>query len=276
MSDDAHDEDVVSTPEPRPSAQTSPSEIMETTQAWAKVARAFIYVEVASLVLMFATLGVWNSADPYTAYSLSVAVISLGLCLIIQTGEFLQPGFLDRTEKGVSLFLFIWWGIGAGIITFKAPLPFTTTSNGYFAAWAGFLFSTHWALNTESFRNKAEEMEKGRKLTSASLLCGLVTLFACIPFIGGYQTGNAAWGLTAGILTVISSLVILQKYDDINIQMMKLYGGIMFVIWATVAGVLTFDGPFVTTGNGYFATWGGFLVAIFFANHQFSREDEIV
>lgn len=92
MSDDAHDEDVVSTPEPRPSAQTSPSEIMETTQAWAKVARAFIYVEVASLVLMFATLGVWNSADPYTAYSLSVAVISLGLCLIIQTGEFLQPG----------------------------------------------------------------------------------------------------------------------------------------------------------------------------------------
>ena len=92
-------------------------------------------------------------------------------------------------------------------------------------------------------------MEKGRKLTSASLLCGLVTLFACIPFIGGYQTGNAAWGLTAGILTVISSLVILQKYDDINIQMMKLYGGIMFVIWATVAGVLTFDGPFVTTGE---------------------------
>jgi hypothetical protein len=143
-------------------------------------------------------------------------------------------------------------------------------------------------------------MEKGRKLISASLLCGLVTLFACIPSIGGYYKGNAAWGLTAGILTFISSLVILQKYDDINIQMMKLYGAIMFVIWATVAGVLTFDGPFVATGkfvlsffsiyvrnvmsliyftmigNGYFATWGGFIVAIFFANHQFSREDEIV
>eukprot|EP00984_Skeletonema_dohrnii_P032607 scaffold26999_cov103-Skeletonema_dohrnii-CCMP3373.AAC.2 len=273
-SDDEVEEVVVSTPEPRPSAQTSPSEIMATTQAWAKVARAFVYVEVASLVLLFSTLGVWTSGDSYKAYSLSVAVISLGLCLIIQTGEFVQPGFLDRTEKGVSLFLFLWWGIGTGIITFKSP--FTTTSNGYFSAWAGFLFATHWALNTESFRSKVEEAEKGRKLASSSLLCGLVTLFACIPEIGFYYNGNAIWGLTAGILTFISTLFILQKYDDIPIQMLKLYTAIMFVIWATVAGVLTFDGPFRDTGNGYFATWGGFIVAVFFANHQFSREDEIV
>ena len=112
MSDDEVNE-VVSTPEPtRPSAQTSPSEIIANTQEWAKVARAFVYVEVASLVLMFSTLGVWNSADPLTAYSLSVAVISLGLCLIIQTGEFVQKGFLDKTEKGVSFFLFLWWELG--------------------------------------------------------------------------------------------------------------------------------------------------------------------
>lgn len=99
---------------------------------------------------------------------------------------------------------------------------------------------------------------------------------ACIPEIGLYYNGNAIWGLTAGILTCISSLVILHKYDDISIQMMKLYGSVMFVIWATVAGILTFDGPFRDTGNGYFATWVGFIVVIFFANHQFSREDEIV
>ena len=113
-------------------------------------------------------------------------------------------------------------------------------------------------------------------MASSSLLCGLVTLFASIPEIGFYYNGNAIWGLTAGILTFISTLFILQKYDDIPIQMLKLYAAIMFIIWATVAGVLTFDGPFRDTGNGYFATWGGFIVAVFFANHQFSREDEIV
>jgi hypothetical protein len=275
MSDDEVNE-VVSTPEPtRPSAQTSPSEIIANTQEWAKVARAFVYVEIASLVLMFSTLGVWNSADPLTAYSLSVAVISLGLCLIIQTGEFVQKGFLDKTEKGVSFFLFLWWGIGTGVITFSGP--FTTTSNGYFSAWAGFFFATHWAINMDSFRNKAEEMEKGRKIIGVSLVAGFVTLFGCIsPITRNYYRGNAAWGLTAGILTVLSSLFLLQKYDDINLQMMKIYGAVMFIIWATVAGVLTFDGPFLGTGNGYFATWAGFLASIFFANHQFSREDEIV
>ena len=141
MSSDEDDEGVmVSTSEPRPSAQTSPSEIVAATTAWARVARSFIYVEVASLVLMFSTLGVWSRGDPFKAYALSVSVISLALCLIIQTGEFVQPGFLDKTEKGVSLFLFLWWGIGTGIITFKSP--FTETSNGYFSAWAGFLFAT--------------------------------------------------------------------------------------------------------------------------------------
>lgn len=270
--DDEEEEVVISTPEPRPSAQTSPSEIVATTQAWAKVARAFIYVEVASLVLMFSTLGVWDGSDSYKAYSLSVAVISLALCLIIQTGEFVSPGFLDKTEKGVSLFLFLWWGIGTGIITFKAP--FTTTSNGYFSAWAGFLFATHWALNTESFRSQVNETEKGRKMAFFSLLCGLVTLFACIPKIR--SNGNAIWGLTAGIITFVTSVVILKMYDDIPIQMMKLVAAFMFVIWATVAGILTFDGPFRETGNGYFASWGGFLAAILFANHQFAREDEIL
>ena len=172
------------------------------------------------------------------------------------------------------MFLFLWWGIGTGIITFKAP--FTTTSNGYFSAWAGFIFATHWALNMDGVRNKAEKMEKGRKIVTVSLLSGFIELFACIPGLGSVYKGNSAWGLTAGIITIIASLLILQKYDDIPIQMMKLYGGIMFVIWATVAGVLTFDGPFQETGNGYFASWAGFVAAIFFANHQFSREDEIV
>ena len=88
------DENVVSTPEPRPStAQTSPSELIATTQAWAKVARSFIYVEVSSLVLMFSALGIWSDYYySFKAYALSVAVISLGLCLLIQTGEFIRPG----------------------------------------------------------------------------------------------------------------------------------------------------------------------------------------
>jgi len=111
--------------------QTSPSEIVTEVKAWSYVAKSFLYVEVSSLVLMFASIGIWNSPyynDNYVSYALSVACVSLLMCLIIQTWEFVKPGILAKTEKPVSLFLFFWWAIGTGILTFKEP--FAVVGNG--------------------------------------------------------------------------------------------------------------------------------------------------
>ena len=111
--------------------QTSPSEIVTEVKAWSYVAKSFLYVEVSSLVLMFASIGIWNNPyydQNYVAYALSVACVSLLMCLIIQTWEFVKPGILAKTEKPVSLFLFFWWAIGTGILTFKAP--FAVVGNG--------------------------------------------------------------------------------------------------------------------------------------------------
>ena len=65
-------------------------------------------------------------------YALSVACVSFGICLILQTMEFLMPGFLEKkmipesngseghsVEKIMSVFLMLWWIVGTGIITFK-------------------------------------------------------------------------------------------------------------------------------------------------------------
>ena len=119
--------------------QTSPSEIVTEVKAWSYVAKSFLYVEVSSLVLMFASIGIWDKYysdqngniyynNNYVAYALSVACVSLLMCLIIQTWEFVKPGILAKTEKPVSLFLFFWWAIGTGILTFKAP--FAVVGNG--------------------------------------------------------------------------------------------------------------------------------------------------
>ena len=124
MSDDGSDESPAPAALPAPATgtgghQTSPSEIIRTTKEWSNVAKSFMYVEVASLVLMFSCIGVWVSGVSLLAYALSVSVISLMMCLIIQTGEFVKPGLLDKVEKPVSLFLLLWWILGTGIITFK-------------------------------------------------------------------------------------------------------------------------------------------------------------
>lgn len=258
---------------PPASGQTSPAEIIEASKAWSAVAKSFIYVEVASLVLMFACIGIWTKGYPELAYALSVSVISLAACLIIQTGEFLRPGLLEKVEKPVSLFLFVWWTVGTGVITFRAP--FIGVGNGYFSAWAGLIFTTHWALNIDT--SKFTELDKGRKILVGFMVAAAVEMFACIPFIRvSLFLGQSAWGLTAGIITLIICGALFKLYDDVNAQLVKITAIFMFVIWATVAGVCTFDGPFLQAGNGYFASWGGFLASTFFLQHIITREDEIV
>lgn len=264
-------------PRPAPAtptgAQTSPAEIVEATKAWSQVAKSFMYVEVSSLVLMFASIGVWRSDYPELAYALSVSVISLAACLAIQTGEFMRPGLLEKVEKPVSLFLFVWWAVGTGVITFRAP--FTTVSNGYFSAWAGLIFTTHWALNIDTA--KFTDLEQGRKTLAGLMTAAAILVCACIPSITSkIFLGQAAWGMSAGLITIIICGVLFKAFDDINAQMMKIMAVFMFVIWSTVAGVCTFDGPFIVAGNGYFACWGGFLLSTFFLQFVITREDEIV
>mmetsp|Transcript_11289 Transcript_11289/g.20303 ORF Transcript_11289/g.20303 Transcript_11289/m.20303 type:complete len:274 (+) Transcript_11289:166-987(+) len=255
------------------SAQTSPAEIVEATKAWSAVAKSFMYVEVSSLVLMFACIGIWTKGYPELAYALSVSVISLAACLIIQTGEFMRPGMLERVEKPVSLFLLVWWVVGTGVITFRAP--FTGVGNGYFSAWAGLIFTTHWALNIDTAR--FTDLEKGRKILAGMFTAAAVLLFACIPFLR-YKVfvGQSAWGLSAGLITMIICGVFFKAFDDLPAQLVKVTAIVLFVIWATVAGVCTFDGPFLQAGNGYFACWGGFLLSTFFLQFVITREDEIV
>ena len=253
MSDDESEvnEVVPQPPPPDRPTRTTTTEVIETSKAWFQVAKSFAFVELSALVLMFATIAIWNSESPehsYNAYALSVAVISLAACLSIQTWEFLKPGTLEKVEKPLSLFLFLWWGIGTFIITFKAPTCFTQTSNGWFSAWAGLIFTAHWALQIDITQFK--EMEKGRKLLMILLACSFVLICACIsPIRNGFWKGQAAWGLSAGVITLVVCIFLIKIYDDVKITLMKVTAAVLFVMWSTVAGVCTFDGPFIFTGK---------------------------
>ena len=39
---------------------------------------------------------------------------------------------------------------------------------------------------------------------------------------------------------------------------------LLLLMWIPGAGVLTFRAPFLTTGNGYFASWAAFLASLVF------------
>jgi len=254
--------------------QTSPTEIVEATKAWSQVAKSFMFVEVASLVMMFSCIGAWGPGrSSELAYSLSVSVVSLAACLIIQTGEFVKPGLLERVEKPVSLALFVWWVVGTGVTTFRAP--FTVVGNGYFSSWAGLVFTSHWALSIDTA--KFQELDKARKILFGLIIASAVEAFACIPFlVGNVYVGQSAWGLSAGLISFAIGGALFKLHDDVDAGVAKVTAVVLFTIWAVVAGVCTFDGPFRLAGNGYFGAWGGFLLSTFYFQHIFGREDEML
>jgi len=162
----------------------------------------------------------------------------------------------------------LWWGVGAGVCTFLDP--FKATTNGYFALWGGFVAAVlaladvhdsvrdrvrgYGATMRSSFENEADMQAQAALLGCAAL----VVLLACIE---PAEAGEAVFGIVAGVLTILISLVLVfAKFDAAQQRpMLKALAAFLLVLWVVAAGVLTFR-LFVFTGNGFF---GSYLAAFF-------------
>ena len=49
----------------------------------------------------------------------------------------------------------------------------------------------------------------------------------------------------------------------------KVVSGLLLVLWTAAAVFLTFDSPFTSTGNGYFACWLGLACAVLWVYREF-------
>lgn len=113
---------------------------------------SLIYVIAASIVCDD------NNCRSYYGYAVAVGVVSLIITLLMLILRFTKrDSMAEKAHRFVSLFLCLWWLIGAAIGTFKSP--FTEVGNGYFAAWAAFLFSTVYAYESNTFIRTA--IDKG-------------------------------------------------------------------------------------------------------------------
>lgn len=253
--------------------QTSTLELAAGLSRWMDASQSFIYVELASLVLLFACVADWYPTVWYK-YALSVACVSLMVCLILQTTEFLIPGFLDwivvdkredgtgghTVQKICSVFMLAWWSIGTGIITFKSP--FIVTSNGWFAAWGGLLATVKWSIGLKS--SFYHDQPDGLKQLYNVCACSVVLLFASIPPLTQkwLHYGGAGFAIAGAAFTIIACAYLVTMYGDVPKNLMKITVVLLFALWACVAGVCTFHGPFLITNNGFFASWLGCLCSL--------------
>jgi hypothetical protein len=152
--------------------------------------------------------------------------------------------------------------IGVCFLTFVEP--FVVTSNGYFAAWT-MVYGSAKAIDftTDAF---VSTTIKDAGLHMILLVSSLVVLIASIPFVSDEESDKAIFALVVACITIAFVLLVItldnkekpMRVEDHTVALFNLS-----ILWIVMACFVTFQGhgPFVVTGNGYFASWAGALAA---------------
>jgi hypothetical protein len=238
-----------------------------------------IIVLVASFVVMLEA-SIEYAHGPKTggvvAYAVSVGTVSLWFVLLLFVMAKMKPDFvIDTTVRmpreaqltvlqAAAGFLFVWWGVGCGFLTFHAP--YQSTSNAYFACWIA-LFSS-MLMCVDSFSNLQSAWRKYATAASdmtvhlmlVMLLASLILFLSSLDFA---NSGQGKWGIICSLLTAALTMVYyyLQSQHRLSLAGRKGMSALLFLHWAFGVGVLTFDYPFRITGNGFFACWTGAIAS---------------
>jgi len=223
---------------------------------------------VAPILILSATLA--ESSSQNYGYATAVGVIALlfsaGGLYILKKGEMYNQQLMAVPILGpcsvgytLSLVNFVWWGVAAGILTFSGP--FVVTGNGYFAVWAGFFSS---ALGVGITQDHMKDLNQTIRLATASLV-----IICSVPSqLGGYYDPEAIFALTLACFT-LTYCVIQTNFANLISQANNFYIFMGFtLLWVIEAALVTFRGPFIETGNGYFASWGAAFLCIVSASSK--------
>ncbi|KAL3773813.1 hypothetical protein ACHAW5_004106 [Stephanodiscus triporus] len=222
-----------------------------------------LIVLVASFVLLLA-IGAeyhWRGGG-YYAYAMSVPSVclvlsSVGLALSKHSDSEESP---SRVGKGANALCFAYAFVGACFLTFDEP--FAATGNGYFAAWT-VVYASAMTIGIRAI---------GSTIRGLGALVGLLAS-SVVVIIASISPMKDANGLVrsatifAIVLAVVSvGFVLLLMYLDSADRSMSARANfvalaVLAICWIVMACLVTFEGPFNATGNGYFASWAGVATA---------------
>lgn len=253
---------------------TSPAGADETTTSFGVAGydvmldrRAISYIGqvVVAIVLLIACI-VSAKGMSNRGYGLAVSIVVMVFGLV-GLRLALQPSLHDKS-LGINIpmigeltygsltaqFLFIWWFIGASILTFTGP--FEVTSNGYFACWGGVICAlASLGVTPDALRSQAQ----GIGIANGLIVAALIQIASVSQYLGSSSDGGAAiYSFVICILTVIGIMAQshVPQLQPFQFHFYALFG----VFWLVLACLVTFRGPFLETGNGYFSSWAGLVL----------------
>ena len=227
---------------------------------------------VSSVVLLVAVVSwkgppMWKSTI-WRGYAIAYPCVTLVISFmgILMT---CKKEFYLKNGKFIHVFLFLWNFVGACLLTFFNP--FTQTGNGYFAAW-GTVVCAAGALGIrgDTFTSGIRGLGCILGLISSSI----VVLIAMTDYVGpsSFFRYEAIYGMVVCCCTLFVFLLFIvdekrrlmnggggQNDSIFHVIMLSIFA----VLWVALAGISTFRGPFLMTGNGYFASWTGAACACY-------------
>lgn len=233
-----------------------------------------LLVAATSFVLMLAVV-TWEDGMKSYAYALSVPIISM----VLSIGSICLTVFMENLYglygRHITHVLFVWNFTGACFLTFSSP--FTTTGNGYFAAW-GCVATSAMAMGFtgDAFRSRIEGLGSLLGLGAFSA----ITIIALVDYVGkkaqSYSRNESIYAMVVSVFTIVLIMGVfhLQKtHEGIKWYVRAKFGAlsVFAFLWLVLACLCTFSGPFNKTGNGYFAAWGGAACAAFAAFSAFQE-----
>jgi len=230
-----------------------------------------VIVLVASIILLIATGAEynWSYNGGYEKYAISISSISLSISGISLLLHKLATDLYEKVGKNLSLLNFTWSFIGACFLTFNSP--FEETSNGYFAAWAT-MYGCAMTLGMDASTFKSNVRGLGAVMGHAA--AALVFLIACITkvesgaTVSGSARNNAIYGLSLACFSTLTVFVLIaMDKRGTSISSLMNFGlmAVLGIMWLVAACLVTFDGPFKATGNGYFSAWAACITALYAA-----------
>jgi len=175
--------------------------------------------------------------------------------------------FLEKYKWVIDLVLFLWAFIGWAFFTFGGGDVFAYTGNGFFALWAMMIFAIwNFGISVDDVKDQAKKSET---VIYAMILGSVIAIIELttgpLPFQYRSNKGIASYTLAVAVIAIVFGLVTMgmsrfgKDKIDTEIQFWCLL--LILVLWIVAACLTTFIGPFLTTGNGYFAVWGSAVFA---------------
>lgn len=120
------------------------------------------------------------------------------------------------------------------------------------------------------------------------LFCSsIIVIIAIVPSLGNdsFYRYEAIYTMCVAVVTLVMNLVLTFRQKATEGRAARGCEGIVgfvvlsvfAVMWVVLAGLTTFRGPFLTTGNGYFSSWIGAACACFaaFASRRKSKAEAL-